>query len=204
MGMIAKQRRTLFTANARFALAKPAAADSKKIATLTGYAIVWNALSTDRGGYQVRFLPNSAKFVTPTLALFHHDYAKPLATTANGTLRITPDDVGVKVEIDLPDTSAGNDVEELVERGDIAGMSFCAVEYTDFAEVKEGGNLIMNVAGFVCDEVTVTAIPAFTQTSVKVAEDDKDENDDGQMARVTQSLRLERLKLDMLGAGLAA
>src|SRR4051794_26563374 len=121
--MSKNRRRLVFNADARFSLKKADAATPGKIATLTGYAIVWNALSSDRGGFKVRLLPGSAKFTPNVFALWHHDFSKPLADTASATLRITPDDFGVKVEIDLPDTSAGRDAEELVETKRVRGMS---------------------------------------------------------------------------------
>lgn len=74
-----QQRRTLFTADARFAVAKAAEAD--KPATLTGYAVVWNRLSSDRGYYRVRFKPNSAIFANPADAYFHHDPRLVIGTT---------------------------------------------------------------------------------------------------------------------------
>src|SRR4051812_15470765 len=81
------------------------------IATLEGYALKWNVLSSDRGGYKVKLLPGSANFATPTLALWHHDFAAPIGNTANGTLRLYPDSEGIRIECDLPDTTTGRDVE---------------------------------------------------------------------------------------------
>lgn len=101
-----------FTRDSRFAL-KPA---DGKPGTLSGYAIVWNALSTDRGGYVVRLRPGSARPAATTFALYNHEYADPLGRLENGTLRIFNDDTGVRVEIDLPDTQAGRDVATLVPR----------------------------------------------------------------------------------------
>src|SRR3989442_1247147 len=95
-------RRILFTADARFA-AKPAA--DGKPATLVGYPMVWGAVSTDRGGYRVRLLKGSPRFVEVTRALFHHDFRDLLADTFSNTLRLPPaDDYGQPVEIELPDT----------------------------------------------------------------------------------------------------
>src|SRR5690554_4679076 len=103
-------RRIIFTRDSQFAVKR----EQGKPTTLTGYALVWNALSDDRGGYRVRLKPDSAKFATPTLALFQHNFRDVIGNTENGTLRIMPDTFGVKVEIDLPDTTTGRDVAELV------------------------------------------------------------------------------------------
>lgn len=155
-------QRILFTANSQFAVSK----SDNGPTTLKGYAVVWNAISQDRGGYRVRFLPNSAQFLVPSLALYHHSYRDVLGSTENQTLRIKPDEFGVKVEIDLPNTQAGRDAFELVDKKYVKGMSFGVVEYLEASETLENGQSIRNVGKFTADEVTVTVIPAFTETSI--------------------------------------
>ena len=75
---------------------------------LTGYCMVWGAVSDDRGGYRVRLMPGSARPTTPALALLDHDFSKVLATTANNTLTLTADDYGMKCEIVLAAQAACN------------------------------------------------------------------------------------------------
>src|SRR5437660_1188837 len=93
--------------------------------TLVGYAVVWGA-QTDQpiAGMRHRFTKGAIDFQQPTYALFHHSYAQPLADTASNTLRLRHDIHGVRVEIDLPNTTAGNDTFELVKSGRVKGMSF--------------------------------------------------------------------------------
>lgn len=189
-------RRVLFTADARLKFAKAEASD--KIGTLTGYALLWNVLSTDRGGYKVRLLPGSAAFAAPTLALFHHDPARVIGNTANGSLRITPDDIGVKVEIDLPDTCDGRDSEELVENGYVTGMSFAMVTAPDGEVTNEAGIQILNAKSYTVDEVTITAIPSFTQTSVALTEDDEPEDEPDYAVRREHSLKFQSLRFSAL------
>lgn len=228
-------KRYFFTANARFTL-KPvdkAAAkaareqfakangqaatesDVESIATLEGYPIVWNAVSDDRGGYKVRCLPNSAKFTAPTHAFWHHNPAQVLGNTANGTLRIMPDATGVKVQIDLPDTSDGNDANTLVSQQYVTGMSFAMVDAPDGSMSTENGVQILNVTSFTCDEVTVTAIPAFDQTDIAPAADfenvedanenknfenveDDEENKGYAKSLAAEELRFEKARFDFL------
>ena len=206
---MAKERRIVFTAEARLTMARTAkagqaadVAEPEKVATLTGYAILWNVLSSDRGGYRVRLLPGSAKPAENVHALWHHDYSRPLGDTVSETLRIAFDDIGVKVEIDLPDTTVGNDAEELVETGRVRGMSFAMVNGVEEGEpVREAGTDILNVKLFTFDEVTITAIPAFTQTTVAVSEDDDTEEEPAARvaaARAVESIRFERMRFDVL------
>ena len=188
-------RRIIFPRDSRFALKR----EQGKPAILTGYAMVWNTLSDDRGGYRVRLKPNSARFAKPTLALFNHDFRNVIGNTENGTLRIMPDTFGVKVEIDLPDTSTGRDVAVLVERGDVTGMSFAMVSAPDGKTVRENGIDIFEVDSFDVDEVTVTPIPSFIQATIAV----KPEQKPGDYTnRRNQSLQLEQLKLGIMGAEL--
>lgn len=160
-------KRTIFT-TADTKLAVNNAAGEAWKCTLTGYALVWNVLSSDRGGYVVRLLPDSATFTPRVLAFWNHDSRDTIGSTSNGTLRLTTDQYGVKVEIDLPDTTAGRDLAVLVERGDIVGMSFGMTDTPEGERVTENGQAILNASRYVVDEVTVTAIPAFTQSSIAV------------------------------------
>jgi phage head maturation protease len=159
-------------------------ADGQERVTLAGLAIPWNTLSGDKGGFQVRFLPNSATFATPTLALFHHDYKGVLGNSANGTLRMTFGGNGVSVEIDLPDTNTAADVAALVEGSYITGMSFSML----LDDVLESA------------EINVTAIPSFADTNVgvKAAADqsiDQPQQYSAAPERVAQALKLEQLQL---------
>lgn len=54
----------------------------------------------------------------------HSDAALILARTSNGTLRITPDAKGIKIDADIAPTTAGKDIYQLIKRGDISKMSF--------------------------------------------------------------------------------
>jgi hypothetical protein len=58
------------------------------------------------------------------LALVDHDPAKVIGRTRSKTLRLFQDNRGLAFEIDLPETSAANDVLALAARGDLGGMSF--------------------------------------------------------------------------------
>lgn len=190
-----KNRRIIFTRDAQFALKR----EQGKPMVLSGYALVWNVLSSDRGGYRVRLKTDSARFATPTLALFHHDFRNIIGNTENGTLRIVSDDYGAKVEIDLPDTSVGRDVATLVEGKYVQGMSFAMVSAPDGKTVRENGIEILEAEAFDVDEVTITPIPAFSEAKIGV----KPEQKPGDYAnRRAQSLQLEQLKLHMLGAEL--
>lgn len=58
------------------------------------------------------------------LALVDHDPGRVLARTRSGSLRLVEDTRGLRFDLDVPDTQAGNDVLALAQRGDVGGMSF--------------------------------------------------------------------------------
>lgn len=58
------------------------------------------------------------------LALWNHDTRHLLGRVSSGTLQLSVDDVGLRYEVELPDTTTGRDVAELLRRGDIRGSSF--------------------------------------------------------------------------------
>ena len=55
---------------------------------------------------------------------FNHDQDKILGRTTSGTLRLEGDDSGLRFDCDLPNTQAGRDTYESVQRGDLNGASF--------------------------------------------------------------------------------
>ncbi len=194
--------RRLFYSQADARLAATAPIEGRPT-TISGYALVWNVLSSDRGGYKVRLRPGSARFANPTHALFHHDFRDVLGNTANGTLRLQPDDYGVRAEIDLPPTSVGRDVAELVRRGDIRGMSFAMVDDPVSDRVTEGGQTIVEAKSFLVDEVTVTAVPAFEEAMVGMKPEPAAPSPvvavPGYARRIAQCNQLERLRFDLVG-----
>jgi HK97 family phage prohead protease len=141
--------------------------------TLTGYAVVYNSLSADLGGFKERVMPGSFKGVLAgnqdIRALVDHDSTKLLGRTSNGTLKLAEDAKGLKVEVSMPDTTYANDLKTLVNRKDIRGMSF-GFRIPDGGQrfTKENGETIRELTNIDLKEVTVTSIPAYNATSVQI------------------------------------
>ena len=200
----ASDRRAIFTvaiaARLKFTAATPPAnapGDSPgavpSIGTVSGYALVWNALSGDRGGYKVRLMPGSATFADQVLATYGHDDMAVLGSTSAKTLEIgQPDAVGVPVKIHLPDTQWGRDVACLMSRGDVAGMSFTMANgFEEYTESEEDGFSIVNCQKYTVDEVTICANPAFVQTTAQM----DDDGDDDYAAREWAKIEMHRLNV---------
>ena len=140
--------------------------DGKRM--LTGYAVVWDAVSDLRkDGFRHTFGKGVIQWRKPTNALWSHTLHSPIGTTRNNSLRVTEDDYGARVEIDLPDTSTGRDVYALVRDGYVGGMSFGGVRPVD-AVAPTDDPKVRRITQFAADEVTVTISPAMVATSIAV------------------------------------
>ncbi len=94
---------------------------------LFGYAAKFGKLSQDLGGFVEKIDPkafNRCLKRCDVRGLKNHDPAMLLGRTKSGTMRLSTDDVGLKYEIDLPETQIGRDLVTEIERGDIDGSSF--------------------------------------------------------------------------------
>jgi HK97 family phage prohead protease len=94
--------------------------------TVVGYAAIFNSETNIGGQFRERVSPGafSNGVSGDVRALFGHDAKQVLGRTKSGTLRLSEDERGLRVEIDLPDTQTGRDLRESMARGDIDGMSF--------------------------------------------------------------------------------
>lgn len=139
--------------------------DSKR--TLTGYAAVFNE-EADIGGYWVERIEAGAFAKTisgDVRALVDHDTGRVIGRTRSGTLRLAEDARGLKVEIDVPNTTNGNDLWELVERGDVSGMSFgfrvTRQEWNESADPP-----VRTIKEVELYEVSAVAFPAYDGTEI--------------------------------------
>lgn len=79
-------------------------------------------------------------------ALFNHDVNELLGRTASRTLRLSVDSVGLRYEIDPPDTESAKRVVEAVRRGDLSGSSFSfTVEEENWRSIKSDGDKEVNI-----------------------------------------------------------
>ncbi|MFB7860596.1 HK97 family phage prohead protease [Streptomyces sp. NPDC056069] len=95
--------------------------------TARGYAYRFNELSHDLGGFRERIAPGAGMASlerNDVIATFNHNVDQVLGRRSSGTLRVGEDEHGGWYEIDLPNTSTGRDLAELLKRGDVKGSSF--------------------------------------------------------------------------------
>ena len=138
---------------------------------LVGYAAVFNAPSLDLGGFREIVAPGAFKRTLAdsahVVALNNHNADQVLGRVGSGTLRLEEDDIGLRFELDLPDTSYARDLSALVQRGDVAGCSF-AFAARPGGELWEeiNGETIRTLTALDLGEITITAQPAYPDTTV--------------------------------------
>ena len=146
-------------------------ADSLQVDTnrLVGYAAVFNSESRDLGGFVEVSRPGAFKRSlaesAEILALAGHDLNSVLGNTRAGTLTLQEDHRGLRYSIDLPDTQDGRDLKILVERGDVRGASFGFRTIDDRWDLQRSPHR-RELIDVELVEVTVTALPAYPDTSV--------------------------------------
>ena len=94
---------------------------------LTGYAARFNEPSEPLP-FTERIAPGafkrSLRSRNDVKLLWNHDSSMVLGSTRAGTLTLTEDEQGLRVNAVLPDTQAGRDAKILIQRGDVTGFSF--------------------------------------------------------------------------------
>lgn len=139
---------------------------------LTGYAVVWEKKSNVLG-YWMKFREQfkQGAFVESLMNddqrfLFSHDTAKVLGRTKNKTLTLEEDNIGLRFDLELPDTTLGDDTYKSIKRGDIDGVSFGFQKIIDEYEEFENDVTLRTVTKAKLLEVSVVAFPAYPDSTV--------------------------------------
>ena len=145
-----------------------------------GYAIVFNQPSRklfDKASKKVFTETIDPRAITKAFldeqdikVLFNHSNDMLLArsTYGYGTLSYEIDDYGVKYRFEMPNTTTGNDVLEMIRRGDVFGCSFGFSYAKDGIkdEKRNGQNYrtVINMAAI--DDFSIVVDPAYMGTYV--------------------------------------
>jgi HK97 family phage prohead protease len=146
---------------------------------VVGYAAKFGVLSLDLGDFVERLDPGAFSLVSErrgrkkplqTRALWNHDPNFPLARYPE-TLKLTVDEVGLRYEFPVPDTSYGKDIAANIRAGIVRGSSFAFQVSTggDEWSVEEGRSVrtIKRVDALI--DVSPTTFPAYPDSDVAVA-----------------------------------
>ena len=142
---------------------------------VSGYAAIFNEWTWIAGSFWERVRPGAfSKALGGDKEIFlvhHHDFKTVLATTRNKTLKLFEDAKGLRIEAELPDTTAAGDLAKLIRRRDVQGMSFAFQVNGAEGEVwreRKNGVPERDLLDLTLYETTITPVPAYPQTSVSV------------------------------------
>jgi HK97 family phage prohead protease len=147
---------------------------------VVGYAAKFGVLSLDLGDFVERIDPGAFGLVAErrgrrkpleTRALWNHDPNYPLARYP-GTLKMSVDDVGLRYEFPVPDTSYGRDIASNIRAGIFKGssFSFTVPQGGDSWAVEDGRSVrtIQRIDTLL--DVGPVTFPAYPDADVKVAQ----------------------------------
>lgn len=143
---------------------------------IVGYAAVFNSPTTIRGAFGDYTEKIRAGAFAKTIqeadvrALFNHNENFVLGRNKAGTLRLSEDQVGLRMEIDLPDTSYARDLMASMSRGDINQSSFAfspiAQEWQRAQSIDQVDERTLNEVRLY--DVSVVTYPAYPDTTSAV------------------------------------
>jgi HK97 family phage prohead protease len=152
---------------------------------IVGYAAKFGVNSLDLGDFQERIHPDAFGLVSErrgrkkpleTRALWNHDANFPLARYP-GTLSMSVDEIGLRYEFPVPDTSYGRDIAANIEAGIVRGSSF-SFQIAPGGEswsVEEGRSIrtVTKIDSLI--DVGPVTFPAYPDADAKVAKRSYDE-----------------------------
>lgn len=145
-------------------------------AVIRGYAVVYNRLSVDLGGFRERVMPgafdkvlNRQRGRTDLVSYYNHNPDILLGRESSGTLKVWSDDKGVGFEVTPPASRA--DILELISRRDVKGASFTfsVDKGGESFTTDEGGRAIREVRQATIYELGPVVQPAYPSTTAQVA-----------------------------------
>lgn len=138
---------------------------------ITGYGARFNELSEVLFFFREKIAPGAFKDALKTSdvrALINHNPNYVLGRSKSGTLNLVEDEMGLRYEIDPPETSFAKDLLVSIKRGDITQSSFAFTVSKDNESWDESGDIpIRTIHKF--DElfdVSPVTYPAYESTSV--------------------------------------
>lgn len=167
---------------------------------IEGYAIIFNTLSDDLGGFKEIIHPNALQGVdiSDVKCLINHDFNYVIGRTQANTLELSVDDKGLFFRCKLPNTSYARDIYENISAGNVNQCSFF---YTlppkdDTARTwsKVEGEYVQTINRIdQLIEVSIVTIPAYQDTSVAVGQRNKEFEEH----KILESLELFKIQNDI-------
>lgn len=169
--------------------------DDGKATKLTGYAALFNVLSLPMMCFQERILKGaftkSLKAGDDVRALVDHNPSSLLGRRSSGTLKVTEDKKGLLAEIELPNTTVAKDVTELIERGDLTGMSIGFKTVSDRWHIEDEQEIreLIEVKLF---DVSIATFPAYPDTDIAIRSHESWQHDQENRAQSLKAIPYSR------------
>ena len=174
---------------------------------LVGYAAVF--YRADNPGTQFELRPGVVERIMPgafddvlrsdadLVALFNHNPSALLGRRSAGTLRLSVDDIGLRYEIDIPDTQWGRDTITSAERGDLRGSSFAFRTPQDGTRMEHAGGALVRSVVKVSPLLDVGPVtyPAYDGTAVMAR--DTQATIDRELAAIDADREAEAAEIDV-------
>jgi len=160
-----------------------------------GYVNKFEQMSEDLGWFKEKV--RKGAFVRslkeqPVLAFWNHNSDIVLGNTENNTLKAWEDEVGLRFELELPDTTAGNDAGKLIERGDVRGVSFGFNTRKEEWDETDKNNPIRTLVDVQLYEISPTPLPAYTQSNVSARAVMDEHNEE--LKKLSEARELKRVR----------
>jgi uncharacterized protein len=140
--------------------------------TIFGYAAIWDTPA------KVGFEPYTfTELIRPgafrdslakgedVVSFFNHNPENMLGRVSNGTATFREDSIGLRFEVVVPDTSFGNDLLKLIQRGDVRGASF---RFDVLPGGEKWSGETRELTAMKLYEAGPVVMPVYTETSVDV------------------------------------
>ena len=172
-----------------------------------GYALRFNTLSNDLGGFVETISPEALKEadLSDVRCYYDHDTSKVLGRTTSETLELNVDDEGLYFRCQLPNTTYAKDVYESIRRGDINQCSFGFVldENGDSFEKREDGLFKRTLTKIKSLwDVSIVSLPAYNSTDVAPALRSIEAIKETEQAEVRKAQEAEQRKIELAKAQL--
>lgn len=171
-----------------------------------GYALRFNTLSNDLGGFVETISPEALKEadLSDVRCLIDHDSSKVLGRTVSETLELNVDDEGLYFRCQLPDTTYANNLYTSIKRKDINQCSFGFIlseDDGDSFEKREDGlfkRTIRKIKSLF--DVSIVTYPAYNDTDVAPALRSIEAIKESEQEELRKVQQEEQRKLDLAKA----
>ena len=165
---------------------------------IAGYAAMFNREATGLS-FREQIAPGAFKrslaSEQPVYLLINHDTDQlPLASTGSGTMRLSEDNVGLRMEADLDDSNPNAAaLASALKRGDVTKMSFAfSINPGGETRAEDGLRTLTDVTLY---EVSAVTWPAYESSSIGMRTAEQEADDAVALERERLRLRMAHLSL---------